>query len=466
MTSDYNTIYTRHGLAALLQTLEREQGTPFVDATTALLALRTPFSAAKYSQVAQYFGLNASPPRGSPFAGWDDLRVPEVLLPAQTLHGLVRRQIASLANPGPIDNEAATKLFISETFQSLVALFGGILSEKPASSLSGTNLNSGRKIEGKIFCKERIVFVREVKHELGNNLLDALAQVLCELVAIWHLNRRCAEDVAASNVVRACLCDGLDYHFISYDGYRFSRRSFSIPAPARSYQGICEYVEAMLPVLNYTFALLLDGYCLTIELSYHRSIYRGETGDDYSSSSRYEVTGGQRIDWATSQGWHAALRLSKQARALFQRAHLYTSSGVADRGLEALSESLRAWPISPMHVGLMLPNTVEEKARLVMERLKSRDNPDPDPSWVPECSIPSPLTVQNRSGGRSAWRRFGGPLSPYTARSSSTRWLANTTASWCWPKSRKTPGACARTSKGWGQCCWPRGSCELSRNRD
>ncbi|KAJ7745439.1 hypothetical protein DFH07DRAFT_16580 [Mycena maculata] len=198
---DYNA--GRRDIPGLLIALQHAHGPEFIDAS------KTFFSEAKYASVAA---------AEDPFVGWDDLAVPDVMLPANVVRKLVTRTMESIPELG---NEAATGLFLSGT---LVGLFGGTLRDKPEKSFPGTELRRG----GEIFCRdEMLMFLREREHQPQKNFLDSLAQVLCELFAVWHLNRRMNAGISADKLtpVRACLCDASETHFLSYNGLRFSKRS-------------------------------------------------------------------------------------------------------------------------------------------------------------------------------------------------------------------------------------------------
>jgi hypothetical protein len=66
-----------------------------------------------------------------------------------------------------------------------VCLFGGVLRDRPEKSVPGTDLSSGGKVEGEIFCRDQmLVFLRELKHRLDGqaqkSFADSLAQAICE----------------------------------------------------------------------------------------------------------------------------------------------------------------------------------------------------------------------------------------------------------------------------------------------
>ncbi|KAJ7092644.1 hypothetical protein C8R44DRAFT_405850 [Mycena epipterygia] len=415
---DCNAAYAAHGIPGILTALKDQHGTHFFDANKTFLALRTSFSEAKYSVVASFFNLS------TPFADWDDLTVPDVKLPTYVIQKLVTKTIESFVSPGSIPelgNEAATGMFLSGTFQSLVCLFGGLLRDKPERSVPGTEISSGGKIEGEVFCHtEMLIFIRELKHraQLQKKFLDSLAQVLCELFAVWHLNRRMHADVSPEKLipVRVCLCDGLDTHFLSFDGIRFRKRSFlGHPSPIKGLNGVKDYVKQSIVVNTYTFALLLEGYHDTLRLYYERSTHRGQMGDNGTRGSHSSVTipgipppMGARIDRLTTHGWYTALRFAYEARAFLQRAHALSSSEPAEKGLERLFDSLKAWPTLGQDSELILPETIEQCTEAIIQDYQMSFVQDPDPNWCPQFPGVFPLTAQadRKLAVEEFWRRM------------------------------------------------------------
>jgi hypothetical protein len=66
-----------------------------------------------------------------------------------------------------------------------VCLFGGVLRDRPEKSVPGTDLSSGRNVEGEVFCRDQmLVFLRELKYQLDGRaqkaFADSLAQIICE----------------------------------------------------------------------------------------------------------------------------------------------------------------------------------------------------------------------------------------------------------------------------------------------
>ncbi|KAJ7286098.1 hypothetical protein C8J57DRAFT_657374 [Mycena rebaudengoi] len=148
------------------------------------------------------------------------------------------------------------------------------------------------------------------------------------------------------------------------------------------------YVEKSLPMLEYTFALLLEGYYKTLELCHERSVRRGEQrdGNRYPyESHRHRIAAalGQRVDRLTAKDWDTALKLAFEARAFFQRAAELRSEEAAETGLDLLFQSLRAWP-SQEGFRLLLPSTVETLASTCLQRRRQRFVPDPDLNWRPQ----------------------------------------------------------------------------------
>jgi hypothetical protein len=67
--------------------------------------------------------------------------------------------------------------------------------------------------------------------------------------AVWHLNRQTNIDIPETNLIPvvACLYDGLQAHFIAFNGVNFSRRSFTaVTLQTQGLQGVGEYFEHTL----------------------------------------------------------------------------------------------------------------------------------------------------------------------------------------------------------------------------
>ncbi|KAJ7441968.1 hypothetical protein B0H11DRAFT_2095390 [Mycena galericulata] len=228
--------------------------------------------------------------------------------------------------------------------------------------------------------------------------LKVLAQVLCELFAIWRLNRRQNTDIDPSMLtpVYACLDDAVDAYFLSYDGNCFRRRIFrNTVAPACGVQHVQGYIYATLKVHKYTFALLLEGYYNTLILHYERSVKVGapvDVGSRESSPPMCRAPG-------TAKGWYHVCQLAYESRALFQRAHQVNSNEPAERGLKLLYESLEAWP-PVAHGGIqlrvMLPATVKALTESVIQRHERTLSADPNPTWEPKFPGVISVTVQER----------------------------------------------------------------------
>ncbi|KAJ6535995.1 hypothetical protein DFH09DRAFT_98697 [Mycena vulgaris] len=327
------------------------------------------------------------------------------------------RTIESFVSPGSIPElgiKAANGPFTSTSFQFLVSLFGGILRDKPENilPLAGTDLSSGGQFEAEIFCREEmLILIRELKHckRLQTDFLKALAQVLCELFAVWHLNRQGNEDIDEAKLipVHACLYDGVDAYFISYDGDKFRRHAISGPPPVKGLGGIEEYTEASLKVHHYTFALFLEGYFKTLQLYHERSVRRGSSGDVSTRGSHRTVSSSvpppmrRAVDSDTTKGWHEALRLAYDSRAYFQRAHTIPSNEPAEKGLQLLFESLQSWPPvgskkDPFQ--LLLPTTIESWTQCVVKSHQSKLTVDPDPDWKPAFPEAVSVTIKERRG--------------------------------------------------------------------
>ncbi|KAJ7908664.1 hypothetical protein B0H13DRAFT_655535 [Mycena leptocephala] len=164
----------------ILRDLEHDDGPALLKAMAHFLAKRESFSKAKFADVANFFKLG-----DKDFDEWPNIKLPDALLPNSVFQSFCRTTLCSFANPGPISelaNEAGMRLFLSGSFQSLVALFGGILCER---LLPGTDLNKGGKIPANIFCQDLIIYVRELKScgkiQDNKEFSDFLAQMMCEL---------------------------------------------------------------------------------------------------------------------------------------------------------------------------------------------------------------------------------------------------------------------------------------------
>ncbi|KAJ7848084.1 hypothetical protein B0H13DRAFT_2362113 [Mycena leptocephala] len=435
-------------IITILNGLKAKHGKAFTDAIHTFLQTQKPFSEAKFSFVAKSFGLSTDPQ--DPFAGWADLapEIPSVLLPSSIVNRIIRSTVDSFVSPGSIPelgNEAATGLFLSGTFQTIVCLFGGVLRDRPEKSVPGTDLSSGGKVEGEVFCKDQmLIFLRELKHRLGGKeFADHVAQVICEIYAVWHLNRQKNIDIPETNLIPvvACLYDGMQAHFIAFNGVDFKRRSFpAVTLQTQGLQGVGEYFEHTLqvssPVHEYTFAVLLSGYYNTLRLYYERTVSRGEKGDASAPGSHRAVTTipvpplmGEHIDRLSAEGWQSALELAYEARECFRRAKEYGSDQRAEEGLDKLSESLGAW--SSDIVDLCTPSMAEQKTVELFDGYLNSLGHDPDPLWKPQFPRVFPLTAQERR--KRAVDDFGDPYRRHTASCSSLSSCAMATATAPWP---------------------------------
>ncbi|KAJ6577586.1 hypothetical protein B0H19DRAFT_563927 [Mycena capillaripes] len=354
------------------------------------MATRKPFSDARYEEVAIFFDLELNP--DDPFEGWEDLIVPEVLLPSSVLTEICLRALQSNVSPGPptgFKNEAATAAFLAGPFQTLVCLFGGILRDRPEQHISGTELSSGGRIEGEIFCQEKLLlFVKELKHDVKVKFAKALAQVLCELFAAWHFNRRYNKDVEDILPVRACLCDAVNAYFISYDGNRFTRHVAERPRAGAS---ISDQVLVTLSNANYTFGILLEGYLHAVTMSEKRSVSRGKAGDKRKRGSERKVVvvkppSMSSLDRESTEGWGEAVEWGGKSLSCFRRAHTVKSDNRAEEGLQLLFKSISAWPTSSKNPRLFPHKLKNLCADVIARHVQTLVADDPEPSWEPQMS--------------------------------------------------------------------------------
>jgi hypothetical protein len=73
-------------------------------------------------------------------------------------------------------------------------LFGSVLRNRPEKSVPGTDLSSGGKVEGEVFCKDQmLIFLQELKHRLGEKeFADYVAQVICEIYGMVFSVEQCS----------------------------------------------------------------------------------------------------------------------------------------------------------------------------------------------------------------------------------------------------------------------------------
>ncbi|KAJ7471002.1 hypothetical protein FB451DRAFT_1252697 [Mycena latifolia] len=320
------------------------------------------------------------------------------MLPTSAIEKLAVRTMQSFVSAGSVP-EAATELFLSGSFQTLVGQFGGILRDKPEHTVPGTDISSGGKFERQIFCRdEMLIIVREKQSD--KKFLDALSQVLCELFAAWHLNRKSNKDIDTSRLIpaQAWLCDAADTYFLSYDGVRFRRRIVRGPKPpGKGLGGVEEYAYSTLKVHNYMFASLVEGYYHAVKLHYERS------------SRAHPTATGSVIHHETTKVWYNVLRLAYESRAFFQRAHEVQSNQRAEEGLKRLFESLDAWPaVKEGTIQLLLPTTIEAWTESIIQRHEETLTPEPTPKWDSKSSEPVSATDQERRqlAVKTFWERL------------------------------------------------------------
>ncbi|KAJ7447100.1 hypothetical protein B0H11DRAFT_2248525 [Mycena galericulata] len=373
---DLDTAFKNSGIVGLLN--ELQLGTESTEPMSTFVALRKPLSEAQYEAVAKYFGLVGN--EENPFKEWKDFDVPDVMLPTSVMEKLTSRTIESFVS------ESATGSLSSGALQSLVWLFGGILRDRPENRVPETDISSD---EGAIFCRDEMLFlVRELKYRQSGKtkFLQALTPVLCELFAVWHLNRRQNTHIDPTMLipVHACLYDAADVYFLSYDGVSFRRRIFlNTRSPATVIKDLQEHIYGTLNVHKYTFALLLEGYYNSLTLNYERSV---------RESRRATVC-------PTTTAWHTACRLAYESRAFFQRAHQVRSDEPAEKGLKLLHESLEAWPaavLGGIQLRVMLPATVKALMDSVIQRHERALVADSNPKWVPRFPGVVSVTMQQR----------------------------------------------------------------------
>ncbi|KAJ6466291.1 hypothetical protein C8R45DRAFT_1021202 [Mycena sanguinolenta] len=180
----YDEILKRDGVLGVLKALKQNRGKEFADAQQALLAARKSFSNVKYEEVMEYFKLQPNT-ADDPFKNWEELEVPHVCLPAEVFDDIanqIYRAHANFGSPANLKNEAATAGFLSGPFQAVLCLFGGVLRDQPEQPLPATTLSSGGRVEVEILCRDSALFyLREFKHDVKSKLLNAIAQVCCEL---------------------------------------------------------------------------------------------------------------------------------------------------------------------------------------------------------------------------------------------------------------------------------------------
>ncbi|KAJ6581240.1 hypothetical protein B0H19DRAFT_1114354 [Mycena capillaripes] len=356
LPSDFEAAYDWGGLFGILRRLaspKPEDGTKSIDVGKTLISLRKPFSHARYAILVEFFG------EKDPFERWGDVAISSVFLPTLVVEKVFVRAIESFVGRGSI-GETPAGLFMSGTFQTLVHLFGGILSYRLEHS-------GGGKIEGEILCRDNVlILTREVNRD--QHFLDVLAQVVCELCALWHLNRRANSDVDETRLVPvyACLCDAADAYFVSYDSNRFHKRVFTAPTPKLFNDGKAKTADASLDVFFFIFTIFLESYYRSVVLE---TLKEALIGDE---------------DRQTTSQWLTVAHLAAQSLASFRRAAEVKSNERAEQGLALLFKSLEAWPPAQQgEIELLLPTRIETWAKSVTELYSQRLGDDPDAEWTP-----------------------------------------------------------------------------------
>ncbi|KAJ7231525.1 hypothetical protein C8J57DRAFT_1251080 [Mycena rebaudengoi] len=164
-------------------------------ATDTVMGIRKYFYEAQYDEVSGFLGLGSKP-----FEEWDDLYVPDVMLPTSAIKKLASRTLTDSEAAPELGGEAKISLFLSDTLQTLASLFRGY-SPAPASSLSDG------KIEGEVFCGDDLfLFVR----------VWAAAEFLDDLARVRYRQGQ-------PHPRLACLCNSGNTYCVS-DGSGFRRR--------------------------------------------------------------------------------------------------------------------------------------------------------------------------------------------------------------------------------------------------
>jgi hypothetical protein len=116
--------------------------------------------------------------------------------------------------------------------------------------------------------------------------------------AVWHLNHQTNIHIPKTNLIPviACLYDGLQAHFITFNGVNFSRHSFpAVMLQTQGLQGVRDYFEHTLKgapfcpsTLNNTklrvqcistHSLCCSMAITMLQLYYEQMVSRGEKGD-------------------------------------------------------------------------------------------------------------------------------------------------------------------------------------------
>ncbi|KAJ7228375.1 hypothetical protein GGX14DRAFT_554474 [Mycena pura] len=356
--NSYDAAYSTSGIRGVLILLQEEGA--FADATHTFMATRRSFSKAGYEEVAAFFRIHDNN-KMNPFDGWPDLEVPEVLLPCSVLEQICERDI---------DSQAGIVASMAGPYQVVLSLFAGILRDRPEQRLAGT------LVEGNIFCREKLLLFVRVKLETGIWFTRALAQVLCELHAAWHLNRRLNAFVGLP-MVFASLSDADNSYFIGYNGKKFYQRAVANPVDG----SILDHASNAL-LTNSMFGVLLDGYLAAIKLYARRSVARGSQGDNMPPGSNRTVSMTE-CESNTMQGWKKALQFGIMSSDYFQYAYKHGCDDAAEKGLDFLYQSLNAWPDKTED--LLLPSTKRSILAEMMEGHRRMLKKNPNPDWAPEA---------------------------------------------------------------------------------
>ncbi|KAJ7643063.1 hypothetical protein DFH06DRAFT_1426936 [Mycena polygramma] len=408
------TISTKGDIVKLLHQLRDEHGPTFDDAHKAFTAARKSFSDVEYEDVAAFFDLPID--IKDPFQGWAEMELPQVLLPAAVIGEVTLRIVQSHVSRGPaadLQNEAATAAFLAGPFQTIVCQFGGVLTDKLEKYRPKTDLSGGGRVEGEVFCRsELLLFVRELKYDLGVKFAKAVAQVMCELFAAWHYNKRYNKDIPDDFLVpvRACLCDAKRSHFVSFNGEKFTKASTAAPALST----LENTIEAALEMARVTFGLLLDGYAKAVDLYGSRSIARGISGDLRAGGSHLKVVSAPvrlealdmtAVDRPSTRGWRIAADSAYRSVAYFSRAWELESEIVAEKAMTCLHDSISNWPVVGKQ--LLLPSGVQRIAAQAAATYRAAlKNADDEPDWEPPARnlLPYEMRVFRQSAVAEFWR--------------------------------------------------------------
>ncbi|KAF8173748.1 hypothetical protein K438DRAFT_2023304 [Mycena galopus ATCC 62051] len=360
------------------------------------MAARKSFSYVNYDEVVDFFQLPRN--KTDPLKDWPALETPQIRLPVSVMHDVsdqVYRALATHGSPPEVPTRGQQRCL--SPFRALTRLFGGVLREREQ-SIPGTTLSGGGRVEVDIFCHDAVVFfLREYKFDVQGNFSKSLAQACCELYARWHLNKRGNKDTSIhrSAPVRTCLCDALNTYFIGYNGRFFSKHIIPTPVPASSLRN---YVAVTQEVAQYSFGILVEGYNAVLKSHYARSLHRGHIGDRSAPGSYRPVrvplpsATTPSFDRASSTGWADAVKLGSKSAHFFARAFTKRSERAADKGLQLLMESIRAWPRTSTAsvagtlesgITLLLPDTAERLIEQDTADYKATFEDDSDPEWEP-----------------------------------------------------------------------------------